>query len=87
MFDNPDINDWLGHHADENVNGVLRFNQPCMRLQHGRCGIYGNRPQMCRDYEAGSDACLKAIDKFRPEMKTELLQLINQSQQAGWPKE
>lgn len=33
-----------------------RWQWSCYQLQaDGRCGIYENRPQLCRDYKPGSD--------------------------------
>lgn len=33
--------------------------------ENGKCKIYESRPQICRDYEAGSELCLKAIKARR----------------------
>jgi Fe-S-cluster containining protein len=46
---------WLVMHGVEIVfsHGLMcaRVNIPCSRLENGRCTIYDNRPQMCRDYK------------------------------------
>jgi Fe-S-cluster containining protein len=39
----------------------------CTKLgSDGRCTIYETRPQLCRDYEAGSDRlCIEYVPKFK----------------------
>jgi uncharacterized protein (TIGR03083 family) len=44
----------------ENV-GVYKFNVQCGNLKDDNlCGIYHERPTCCRDFEMGSNSCLKA---------------------------
>jgi len=45
---------------------------PCQHLSKtGRCKIYDNRPQVCREFEVGGKACLKA-QKIQKELEAML---------------
>ena len=56
---------WISHHAERSGN-CLRFECRCLELtRDGRCGIYEDRPRVCRDYEPGNDDCLDAIRRRR----------------------
>lgn len=39
---------------------IARINGPCENLVNGICSIYNQRPQVCRNFEFGSDACQDA---------------------------
>ena len=70
-----DVNRWLSLHGVQNGN-LIRLPCKCLMLMDGKCSIYEERPQICRDYEVGSEACLKAIERYRPEQKEEIHKLI-----------
>lgn len=43
---------------DENPDGLVDDWQDCELLdEYGKCIIYHDRPQLCREFEAGSDTC------------------------------
>lgn len=43
---------------DRLLGPVMRErNGACIALRDGRCSIYESRPKVCRDFEAGGDAC------------------------------
>ena len=72
---NEDVARWLGYHAVEN-DEVMRFNCACRMLHEGKCSIYENRPQMCKDYQVGSRACREAIKRYAPEKETQLFEMF-----------
>jgi len=42
------------------VGATWHIDSVCKHLHMGRCSIYDVRPQNCRDYEPGCDACKAA---------------------------
>ena len=52
--------EWLNLHegvmADKKS---MRFECKCSMLKDGLCSIWNKRPQICRQYKIGSEACLK----------------------------
>ena len=47
------------------MRGKVRDNQwrlpaVCKHLDDNKCRIYGDRPAVCREYEAGGECCQKA---------------------------
>jgi Fe-S-cluster containining protein len=52
---------WCRMHGALDSEGLWRLAVPCQHVtDDGRCAIYGMRPQVCRDYEAGGARCLAA---------------------------
>jgi Fe-S-cluster containining protein len=45
---------WLHKYDGEPLRGVPMFNCPQL-LPNGRCGIYEDRPALCRNFEEGSE--------------------------------
>lgn len=45
---------WLHKYEGKSLEGVAMFNCPEL-LPNGRCGIYENRPELCRKFEEGSE--------------------------------
>lgn len=74
--DSDDVWQWLSFHGKEE-DGTVRLPIPCQHLKEGRCSIYETRPNCCREYKVGSDACLKAL--ARRENAQDILKLINDS--------
>lgn len=49
---------WLARTRGVAVEGGVLISSRCRHLDKtGRCRIYANRPQECRDYEPGGRAC------------------------------
>lgn len=49
---------------------TLRLDAPCQALTgEGTCGVYSTRPQGCKDYVVGGDACVAAVraQRCRPD--------------------
>lgn len=65
----PDFVKWAGFHGEQDGERVT-FNCRCTHLtSRGRCGIYEERPEVCRKFEVGSPSCLAAIHKYRGATK------------------
>ena len=47
------------------IGNDRNFEVPCTALINGRCGIYPNRPQVCRDFEPGGTHCLSTVKARR----------------------
>ena len=63
LFDSDDVNRWLELHASDKEGEALRFDTSCNMLCDGKCSIYKERPQMCKDYAVGSQSCREAIQR------------------------
>ena len=60
-----DVAEWLRQHGEPSVDG-LRWELRCIKLEPGgRCSIYEDRPQLCRDYEPGGAPCLDVVRRRR----------------------
>ena len=59
----PKFHEWLKHRGEERFHGIsLRCK--CQSLtKGGRCKIYDERPEICRDYEVGCIYCVDAIKR------------------------
>lgn len=66
-----DMSRWLGLHATvlrdpKPVGSRLSFECRCTLLTpEGLCGNYENRPDLCRNYLPGSDACIATVRRRR----------------------
>ena len=47
---------------------IFRIHSPCKHLIGGKCGIYENRPNVCKQYEVGGKMC-KAAKKAAKEIR------------------
>lgn len=58
---------WLRLHGQiEGRGDDLRFECRCTALTpEGRCGIYAERPQVCRTYPPGGQDCLDTVRRRR----------------------
>ncbi len=57
---------WFVLHGTPTPDSHILLKLPCTMLTHeGRCAIYDDRPQMCRDYERGGWWCMDAIRRHR----------------------
>jgi Fe-S-cluster containining protein len=64
---------WFGVDGQER-DGFWVAERPCSKLLDGRCGIYPDRPAVCRDLTPGADACLAALGLHRtPEQIAAIL--------------
>ena len=45
----------------------------CKHLVDGRCSIYEDRPQVCRNYARGCDSCRETVARLRPAQAAEIL--------------
>ena len=61
-----DINTWIILHADIH-DGMLVFECRCkmLNVKDGTCLVYEERPNVCRQYEAGGPACLETVNRRR----------------------
>jgi Fe-S-cluster containining protein len=58
----------------EVADGALRLECKCTALDElGRCGVYGERPDVCRQYEAGGRECLEVLERRRTAAERELI--------------
>jgi len=61
---------WLGTRGElVRRDGELhvRLEAPCPELSGGRCGIYSDRPHICRIFPVGGDDCVDVIRRRRVE--------------------
>jgi Fe-S-cluster containining protein len=75
----PDVYKWLGYHATK-TNGVfegLRFDCACSKLKNGKCSVYDDRPDVCKEFKVGSVQCLASIATYRHHQQKEILKEIN----------
>lgn len=60
---------WLRLHANiarETWGEEMRFECKCTALTaEGKCGIYNERPEMCREFEPGSNDCVETVRRRR----------------------
>lgn len=60
-----DASKWFMLHGRE-AGAQLRFECKCTKLTDlGRCSIYETRPEICRRFEVGGEACLDVILRRR----------------------
>ena len=79
---NADFYLWLKYHGTAVESGI-RFDCQCKMLVDGRCSIYEDRPKICRDYQVGSRACLKAIEERRYEQRHEIREAMNGKEKSS----
>ena len=68
----PDVVRWHNAHGIKVVqkeelgmfHGKVLIPLECKHFKDGRCGIYEERPQVCRDFESGGEVCKEAIENF-----------------------
>ena len=62
------------------VDGVecYEIEQPCKSLcpGTGKCGIYPQRPTVCKCYAVGSAACVSTVKRRRPKQAAAILALL-----------
>lgn len=51
--------------------GVLLSCKCSYLTSEGKCGIYEQRPSLCRTFEVGSGGCLETLKAVRPELYEE----------------
>lgn len=73
---NPDHAQWLALHGRPSGEGAVRLECQCRQLKNGKCAIYEERPQVCRDYEPGSRACLSTVVLRRPGNARAIFELL-----------
>ena len=67
---------WIGLHGKTHENGLVEFNCRCQHLtNHGKCGIYETRPEVCKTAEVGGYACLTAIHNRRSVLQAAKIEL------------
>lgn len=69
---------WLelrGRREEIAKSDVVRVPCRCLVLSSttGRCMIYDDRPQPCRDFPVGGEQCRAAVASLRPESKQAIL--------------
>ena len=57
----------------QNGQIMRNFEVPCSALIEGRCGIYPNRPQVCRDFAPGGPGCLATVRARRTREQYEAI--------------
>ena len=75
VFKDEDIQRWFAYHGTETNRG-LQFDCKCNKLKNGKCSIYEDRPNVCRDFTVGSPGCLAAVRRRRPFKEKEIVALI-----------
>jgi len=79
---------FLGRASDEDrrfletrgtlVDGQLLINSRCTHLHgDGRCVIYDDRPEACREFVVGSEECRQAIQLRRPIYGDDILKRLD----------
>ena len=58
----PESFDWYSMHGEAEGDKVYLDCQ-CEHLILGVCSIYNDRPQVCKDYEVGGEACRNAVKR------------------------
>jgi Fe-S-cluster containining protein len=79
---NSDFYTWLAYHGKATESGVM-FDAPCKHLTDGRCGIYEDRPNICRVYVVGNEHCLRAIEERRYGLRHQIRDLIDGKESKG----
>jgi Fe-S-cluster containining protein len=72
VIKDPDARRWLEYHG-ELQGGMFVLDTPCRMLEDGDCSVYDQRPEVCRRFEVGSDACRDAIQRYGGERVNEIL--------------
>ena len=55
------------------ADGYVFLNCRCRHLTvEGRCGIYQQRPTLCRTFEPLGEGCLRTLEAVRPELFKEV---------------
>jgi Fe-S-cluster containining protein len=71
----PDAMRWLTLHGRKSPIG-WEVQQPCSALRAGKCSIYHDRPQVCRSFAPGCDACRYCVESRRPAQAAAILALL-----------
>ena len=82
VFDESQLSEdhktWLSLHGNKKF-GMIEIETKCKKLDKcGKCSIYENRPEMCRVFSVGGNACINTIKRRRKNWK-EILKLIEQN--------
>lgn len=73
----PDHKTWLLLHGKQK-EGMIELDCKCKKLgKDGKCTIYENRPDMCRVFSLGGQACLNTIKRRRKNYKEIEKAIIN----------
>jgi hypothetical protein len=69
---------WATYHGTFNcADQSIEINARCSKLTpEGLCGCQSTKPKMCLDAEVGGPACVHAIGRNRPELRTRLMLLL-----------
>ena len=54
------------------AGGEVFLRCECRHLHSGRCGVYLERPKLCRDMAVGGPACRSVLRALRPELFEEV---------------
>jgi Fe-S-cluster containining protein len=77
-----DFNKWLSFHGEEMGKSRFLFELKCCNLKNGKCDIYEDRPEMCKEFGVGSEECQYAITRYRPKKAFKLLSLVDKEKQS-----
>lgn len=76
----PDHAAWLLKHGSGGPwPGTVALECRCRALVDGKCSVYDSRPQVCRDYQPGSDPCRAAVIARRLGKADRILALLERS--------
>jgi Fe-S-cluster containining protein len=63
---------WIGLHGQTITEGPIRFRFACKctaLTEAGACGLYDDRPTVCRDMPVGGAECLEAVRNRRTPLE------------------
>lgn len=74
----PDFVRWMSYRG-EIKNRRVRLEARCTQLSEaGTCTIWHSRPQPCKDYVVGGDACRDAIASRRPDTADTITRILDE---------
>lgn len=69
---------WFAYHG-ESKGRIVFFDCKCKWLKDGKCSIYDDRPQLCKDYAVGSRPCIEAImNKHRDNTRKKIFKAMEE---------
>lgn len=77
-----DFGVWLRYHGEPIGKERVELPSPCRMLVEGKCSVWESRPEHCRCYEVGGEACRATVRRRRPGQWQEIFRAMEPKKEA-----